>query len=472
VVTSQVRPDRGAQFAGPPGRGSRVGSAVAGLAALVLIAGLLVHFAVAATTSPAAPTVPTPPPSGTGAVAAVNKAQALLRAHPGDPRAYTALGLAYLARAKETADPSYYTLADRALQRSYRLTPGDLNSMLGVGLLELSRHQFRAALALGQRATATYPTSAEALGVVVDAQVELGRYSQAVASAQAMADRKPNIASLSRISYLRELYGDPAGAIAAMTQARTAGSASASDLAYLSVLLGDLFRGQGRLTEAVTAYQAALQSVPGYTAADVGLARVDAATGDLTAAARRLAVAVDRLPLPETLAFYGDVLTALHQPAPATRQYALVRATEALQRANGVVVDLEGARFEADHARDPGAHPATAVTLARQALANRPTIYGHDALAWALRQARQPAAALPQANAALALGTRDAMLYYHRAAIEADLNQPAPAAQDLRTAFTISPALMSASALASTTDLPFARTLAATLGVAVPTEAR
>lgn len=435
---------------------------------MVLLGALIVHFAAAGTSSPAPAAGPALQHSGTGAVTAVNKAQALLRAHPGDPRAYTALGLAYLARAKETADPSYYTLADRALSTSYRLTPDDLPSVVGVGLLDLSRHQFRTALALGERAAAAYPDSPDALGIVVDAQVELGRYPQAVTSAQAMVDRKPNIASLSRISYLRELYGDPAGAISAMTQARTAGSGSPTDLAYISVLLGDLFRGQGRLTDAVQAYDAAIGSVPAYMPATVGLARVDAANGNLGAAARRLQVAVTRLPLPETLALYGDVLTAQNRPAEAARQYALVRATEALQRANGVIVDLEGARFEADHARDPGANPATAVGLARQALANRPTIYGHDALGWALRQARQPAAALPQANAALALGTRDAMLYYHRAAIEADLGQRAPAARDLRTAFSISPALMSASALASIRDLPLARTLAGALGVPVP----
>ena len=437
------------------------------MAALGLMAALLGRFAFAGNSQPP-DSAPAAPIVGNGAAAAVNKAQALLQQHPDDPRALTALGLAYLSRAKETADPSYYTLADRVLKRSSGIVPDDLPTMVGLGLLDLSRHEFRSALALGLRTTAKYPDSAEALGVVVDAQVELGRYPAAVASAQAMVDRKPNIASLSRISYLRELYGDPAGAISALTEARTAGSGSASDIAYISVLLADLLRGQGRLGEANAAYNAALNSVPAYTPAKVGLARLDAARGNMAAAARRLQVAVTTLPLPETVAFYGDVLAALHRPAEAAQQYALVHAIEALQRANGVVVDLESARFEADHARDPGANPATAVRLARLALANRPTIYGHDALGWALRQARSPAAALPEANAALVLGTRDALLYYHRAAIEADLGMRAAAGRDLRTAFSISPALMSESALASIRDLPIARSLARKLGVPVP----
>jgi len=470
VTTSQVSP-QGVRSAGPPGRRpSR--STITGVAAIVvLIAALLGRFAFAS--SPPASTSAVESASGVkpgagGAAAAISRAQALLRDHPDEPRALTDLGLAYLSRAKETADPAYYTLADRALQRSASLVRNDLRTMVGAGLLLLFRHAFRAALALGSRAAAAYPDSPGALGVVVDAQVELGRYPAAVRSAQAMVDRKPDIASLSRVSYLRELYGDPNGAVAAMTQARTAGSGSASDIAYVSVLLGDLLRGQGRLAEATDSYRTALASVPTSTAAQVGLARVDAARGHYAAAARRLQVVVTTLPLPEVAAFYGDVLTALHQPAAAARQYALVRVIEALQRANGVVVDLESARFEADHARDPGGRPGKLVALARTALANRPTIYGHDVLGWALRQTGSPAAALAEANAALALGTRDAMLYYHRAAIEADLGQRAAAGRDLRTAFSISPALMSESALASIRDLPMARALAARLGVPVP----
>lgn len=470
---SDVRSSQEVRSAGPPGRRTPwPWRTIAGVAAvLALLAGLLGRFAFAGGSS-----APGPAPGTTsravGAAAAIDRAQALLQTHPDDPRALTDLGLAYLSRARETADPAYYTLAARALSRSSRLAPDDLSTMVALGLLQLSRHEFRTALDQGSRAAAAYPDSAEALGVVVDAQVELGRYPDAVRSAQAMVDRKPNLASLSRISYLRELHGDPAGAITAMTEARTAGSGSAGDLAYVSVLLGDLLRGQNRLGEAVGAYQAALSSVPAFTPAQVGLARIDAARGDLAAAAHRLQAAVTTLPLPDTVALYGDVLFALNRPREAAQQYALVRATEALQRANGVVVDFESARFEADHARDPGARPASIVALARQALAARPTVYGHDVLGWALREAGQPAAALPEADAALTLGTRDAMLYYHRAAIEADLGHRAAAASDLRTAFSISPALMSSSALSSVRDLPLARALAARLGVPVPAVTR
>lgn len=413
------------------------------------------------------------PPTGTAAAATaalgansspagqVAKWQTELRSFPGQPALLTNLGLAYLARAKETADPTYYALAGRALTQSYRIDPGDLRTLVGNGLLNLSRHDFRAALALGQRAAARYPSSSDALGVVVDAQVELGRYAEANRSAQQMVNLRPNTASFARISYLRELQGDPAGALTAMTQAATAGGGAGADEAYVQSLIGDLERQQGNPTAARTAYQAALGSVASYGSAEVGIARLDAAAGQLAAAAARLAPLVTRLPLPETVAFYGDVLAAQGHGLAAGQQYALVRQIEKLQQANGVVVDYESARFSSDHARDRGADPARAVALARAAYAARPTVYGADVQAWALRQAGQPAAAMRWANSALRFGTRDPSFWWHRAMISADLGALGPARRDLATAVQINPAF-------SLRDAATVRALAGRLGVAVP----
>ncbi len=273
----------------------------------------------------------------------------------------------------------------------------------------------------------------------MDADVELGRYPAAAASVQRMVDLRPSLASLSRVSYLRELYGDHAGALTAMGQALVAGSSSAYDLAYIDTLLGDLHLAAGQLDAAGMAYGNATAQVSGYPLAEVGLARVAAARGQLDAAARLLGAVVVRLPLPDAVALYGDVLAALHRPVEAARQYALVRVLTALQRNAGIVVDLENARFEADHARDPGGRPAVALSLARAALQDRPTIYAADVLGWALRQAGEPARALPYAVRATRLGTRDALLWWHRAAIEADLGRLAAARDHLRLAVAITP---------------------------------
>ena len=70
----------------------------------------------------------------------------------------------------------------------------------------------------------------------------------------------------------------------------------------------------------------------------------------------------------------------LRRPAPAG---ATVAAIDRILAANGVRVDLESAVYRADH----GIRPAQNVALARKARADRPSIYGDDALGWALARA-------------------------------------------------------------------------------------
>ena len=200
--------------------------------------------------------------------------------------------------------------------------------------------------------------------MVFDAQVELGRYQAAVVTAQAMVGRVPTQGSLARVSYARELLGDPAGAVAAMVQAAAAGGGSPTDQAYVQTLIGNLHLGAAFRRRPRPPTGGALDGDRGYGLAEVGPARVAAARGDLAGAARLLEPAAERLPLPATVALLGDVRVSLGDDGPAATQYELVRVIERLNRANGVAVDLELVRFEADHARDRGADPRRAVAMA------------------------------------------------------------------------------------------------------------
>jgi tetratricopeptide (TPR) repeat protein len=423
------------------------------LAVAVVMGATLGRFALAGGGDP-----PLPPPARTAggtAEVAVADLQARLAGTPDDPSLLTRLGEAYLIRARETADPTYYTKAGQALDRSAAVSPDRPDTLTGLGLLALSRHDFASALDLGQRAHALDPANPQPLGVVVDANVELGRYDAATDALQEMLDRRPSLASLSRASYLREITGDVPGAVTAMTQAAIAGGgAAAGDVAYVETLLGDLHLGAGDLDRAEASYRLALGRASS-PAADVGLARVAAARGDLAAAATALEAVTARLPQPAWLALLGDVQGALGRTADAGASYDLVRSVEALNRSAGVAVDLELARFEADQGTDPEA----AVAMAREARAARPTVFAEDTLGWALRQAGRPAEALVHAQAAVRLGTADALLWYHLAAIEADLGRAGDAQAHLATALTTNRFL-------TVRDLPVARRLAANLGLA------
>jgi tetratricopeptide (TPR) repeat protein len=156
--------------------------------------------------------------------------------------------------------------------------------------------------------------------------------------------------------------------------------------------------------------RAALAVFPGYVLALEQLARVQAARGNLeaaTAAARR---AVTSVPLPQFVALLGDLLEREGKTAEATHQRATVATIDRLLAANGLRLDLESAVFRADHR----VRPAETVRLARRARAARPSIYGDDALGWALARAGRCSEAERWLDRALRLGTRDALLYFHR----------------------------------------------------------
>src|SRR5207248_11785123 len=105
--------------------------------------------------------------------------QSQLETNPKDEHTWVRLGLAYQQRARETGDPSYYTKSDGALHRALALDDRDELVYSGLGSLALSRHRFREALALGEKAHTLNRYDARNYGVIGDALVELGRYREA-----------------------------------------------------------------------------------------------------------------------------------------------------------------------------------------------------------------------------------------------------------------------------------------------------
>lgn len=388
----------------------------AGAVAFALIAGALLGGRAPAS----APTPPTSPGElvsgaldgvaargGAGAVARLEEAST---ERPQDADVLAALGVAYQIRWRETGDASYLSRSGAALQAALQERPADAATTLGLGNLALIRHRFRNALALGREARALAPHAARPYGVIGDALLELGRYREAFAAFDRMTALKPSLASYARVAYARELAGDTRGAIAAMELARDASGGQPEPTAWVEVELGKLELGRGRLAVAAGHLRAALAIAPGYVSALEQMARVEAARGNLARATAIAGRAAETVPLPQLVALLGDLLERSGRLAEARRQYATVAAIEKLLVANGVRVDLESAVYRADHA----IRPAETVALARKARAGRPSIYGDDALGWALARAGRCAEGLRWTQRALRLGTRDALLWFHR----------------------------------------------------------
>src|SRR4051794_20957867 len=324
------------------------------------------------------------------------------------PRGSPALAGAYLQRVRETGDPSFYPKASGLLSRALRLAPRSPDALVGAGTLALARHDFRAGLRYGLRAHRAAPELVAPYPVIVDAQVELGRYRDAGSALQRIVDLKPNLAAYARVSYFRELHGDLPGALAAMRLAVSAGGAAGENVAYVQTLLGNLQLQLGRVRAARMSYEGALERFAGYVPALAGLAKTDVARGRLGSAIRRYRRVVARLPLPEYVIGLGESELVAGRRAAARRDLALVSAEQRLLAANGVNTDVELALFQADHGS-----PSRAVRLARRAWAQAPSVRAADALGWALTRAGHPATARPWIRRALALGSRDPSFLYH-----------------------------------------------------------
>lgn len=366
----------------------------------------------------------------------ITATQSRLRSSPNDVQALDTLAAAYLQRVRETGDPSWYAKADSLLASALHLSPNDAGATLLSGSLALSRHRFADALQWGRRAAALDPNAAGPLGVVTDALVELGRYDEALAAVQQMVDRRPDLASYSRVSYLRELHGDVDGAISAMQMAITAGGALPENVAYCEVLLGNLFFNRGDLADAEAQYDAALRDDPGYVHATAALARVRAAQSRWSEAISLYRDAVAVYPLAQYVIALGDTLAASGDTQGAAQQYDLAAAEEQLLSAGGGVdVDQELALFDADHRRnlDEG------LAAAQRAMRDRPSVQSADVLAWTRFQRGDLGAALDASRLAHRLGTRDALFFFHSGMIEAALHMTAQARGDLQTALAINP---------------------------------
>lgn len=391
----------------------------------------------AAPPSSAAPNV-TPPPAPVPTTSPTQELITFLldvvALDPTDGLAQRDLGLALLQRIRETADPSLYPRADEALAAAKALLPDDPLVPVGIGGLQLGRHEFAAALETGQAAVDAFPGYPPARGVVVDALVELGRYDEAFAEAESLATDAPDLASLARLSYARELRGDLTGALAAMEAAAASPGLAPENTAYVLTLVGHLRTLSGDVAGAAAAYDDALALLPGHAPSLAAQGRLAVGRGDLAEAQRLFEQAAGIVPLPEYVIALGETLEARGDDRGAKDQYDLAGVLIELFRANGGVVDVDLALFEADHG-----DAATALELAQAGYAATPTIRAADAVAWALHRLGRDDEAAPFATEALRLGSRDPLLRYHAGAIAAARGEVEAARRDLSAALAADP---------------------------------
>ena len=357
-----------------------------------------------------------------------------------DPRSasdYTQLAGLYLQRGREGADNADLIQAEQNAHRSLNLRSGRNAAAFGVLASSLlAQHRFVEALQVSHRLLAFNSTSISAQGLLGETQLELGQYKEAGRTLGALATYSGDLSVAPRLARWHELNGRPEQARrllrVARAEAKRRHGMPKEQVAWFHLRLGDLALRHGHLGEAERELRNGLRVLPNDYRLLGTMARLDASRHRRPSAVaygeRALASALD----PAILGVVGDAyaavgdtgkaeeyyhtmeVTVLHQPGPFHRAWSL---------------------FLLDHDRQV----TQVLAKVREELRTRTDIYGYDLLAWALHKSgrhREAGAAMAHA---LALGTRDAMLFYHAGMIARALGDNAAARAHLQAAFDANP---------------------------------
>ncbi len=353
------------------------------------------------------------PDDGRDLSAVIDSLEGTLRRVPDDHVTWATLALAYVEQVRVNGDVALYDLAEDAVARSLEIQPDDnVAALTATSALHAVKHEFNEALDLADQALAIDPYHPAALALRIDALTELGRYDEQLTALRTADRRQPGVPVAARYAYAFELRGDLTRAIAVLRT--SAASATGGDRAHVLTLLADLERRSGRLAPARRLLADVRRLEPAYLPALISRARLMAASGRLTRAARLWQRIVTRAAHPEHQVELGETYLALGRVDLARSQfqeledYAVALDSVALGR------ELDVALFMADHAA-----PEVGLAAARAEWRSRNGVAAADALGWALHQTGHPRAALRFARLATRLGTPDPHFWIHRGLIEA-----------------------------------------------------
>jgi tetratricopeptide (TPR) repeat protein len=201
--------------------------------------------------------------------------------NPKDTKSMIALTEAYIQEARTTGEYAYYDKASlELLDKVLKNDPQNFDALTLKALIFLSQHHFADALDVAKQAQAINPYNAFIYGELVDANLELGRYDEAVKMADKMVSVRPDLRSYARVSYLREIYGDMPGAISAIKLAVSAGYPGLEQTEWARMIQEHLYEMEGKLDSATLMCKRALEERPDYPFAIAGLGRIEEAKGN------------------------------------------------------------------------------------------------------------------------------------------------------------------------------------------------
>lgn len=206
---------------------------------------------------------------------------AIIKDDPTNTKAILGLSALFIQEARVTGNYMYYDMAAmKHVNNVLKEDSTNFNALVYKSLIYLSQHHFADGLATAYKAKAINPYNAYVYGLLVDGNVEMGNYDSAVANADKMVSIRPDLTSYSRVSYLREIFGNYKSAIEAMRMAAETGGPGDEHTEWTRVQLANLYEKTGDYKSADTMYRISLNMRPNYPYAIAGLARVAMASKD------------------------------------------------------------------------------------------------------------------------------------------------------------------------------------------------
>ena len=374
-----------------------------------------------------------------------------------DRAAWTALGDAFMQKARETADASYYGRAEQAFERARALDATQVDALVGLAWVQSARHEFEKSTESARKALELDPANAAAYGLLGDAALELGEYDLAAEHYQRMLDLRPDISAYSRTAHLLFVTGDVRRATWLMGKAINAGAPYAENTAWCRAQLALMHLATGNLLAAEQTVEQAISRAPSNYHVLFAQGRVRSARADYAGAIDSYRRASAIAPQHEVVVALGQLYVVTEDRKSAEQQWALVETIARLNKANGVQGDVQLARFLADRER----RLDESMKIAELEFKRRPNVFVADALAWSYYKNGRYADARRAITKALAQRTPDASFYFHAGMIYAKLGDRATAQRHLGHALSLNPTF-------DPIDAPIATTTLAKLGSEPP----
>lgn len=338
----------------------------------------------------------------------VRAAQEVVRRIPDNPAHWVVVGQQWVRKARLASDAGYYLNVEGCTDVALMVQADFVPALALRGLSHMNAHRFEAARQIAGKILAQDPRERIALGILSDAELELGHIDEAADAANRLMAAHPGMAADTRGSYLSWLRGDFRNAARLIRDALLARDPRDPEpAAWTFVEAATIYWHKGDYDGADALLAEALKWVPDYPSALVGRGRIALAQGQPERAIELLERSYQGRPGAESAWLVADAYRLLGDEERARE--AEVRVVQ-----QGRLGDkLTLAQFYATRGREL----EEALALLEEECTSRGGIYLEDALAWTLHRLGRQQEARRTIDGALRLGTQDARLLFHAGAI-------------------------------------------------------